>query len=497
MKRSVMSKSMARNLNMLCRGTGALLLFGLFLGLVGAADPLIAGKSPAEWTKILRDENVETRFDAMVALNKVGAEARPVLPALIAALRDEDLRVRVLAARTMGRIGPEAKSAAAPLTELLGSPESVVRSSATTALKQIGSSSIPPLVKSLAGSTPRIRRAAALALGTFGAEARSATVELVKALTDESFAVRRAAAQALAAIEPQEPSALTVLAERLTLDDDADVAHHMALALAKGGKPAVAVVLPLLRHTRAATRYHAVLVLREMKSAPVDAVKSVQVLLKDDDADVRAVALEAVGTLGETAIPILVGSLKDTSADIRRGAALGLARVGAPASEAVPALSAALADSEPTVRQAAAQALGEIGPAARAAVPELVQGLKDRTRGYRDPAILALVRIGKPAALPVAALLDEKDTETRLAALVALGFLGREAADEVVKPVTAALKDENREIRLQAVRALGRIGSGAKSAVPALKPLLSDDEPLIRRTTTDALRKIQGDDKEP
>jgi HEAT repeat protein len=116
-------------------------------------------------------------------------------------------------------------------------------------------------------------------------------------------------------------------------------------------------------------------------------VSELVALLSDKDKDVRigaATELEA-RTSGMTeaevkaAVPVLIRALKDQEAEVRRRAANALGKIGEEAKAAVPALIVALTDKEGhdagmgcyahyyTVGNAAAQALLQIDPEAATA----------------------------------------------------------------------------------------------------------------------------------
>ena len=65
--------------------------------------------------------------DAVVALGKIGPEAKDAVPALTELLNDKNENVRSAAAIALGGIGPAAKSAVPALTKLLKDGESVGR----------------------------------------------------------------------------------------------------------------------------------------------------------------------------------------------------------------------------------------------------------------------------------------------------------------------------------------------------------------------------------
>lgn len=104
----------------------------------------------------------------------------------------------------------------------------------------------------------------------------------------------------------------------------------------------------------------------------------------------RAGAVQLLGLMGGPAdAETIQGRLRDSSADVRRQAALALGRLGGPRS--VPGLLAALEDRIPAVREAAATALGRL-QAAESADSLLAHAREDRFEVARAAA-RALARI--------------------------------------------------------------------------------------------------------
>jgi HEAT repeat protein len=109
----------------------------------------------------------------------------------------------------------------------------------------------------------------------------------------------------------------------------------------------------------------------------------VNVVLQTNAADnSQTAAADALGRIGEPAVPALSDALRDPDPIMRLQSCRALAYMGAQAKDAVPALIQALNDSEGGVREAAADALGQIGQPAAPAVPPLMQML----RGPKAPA---------------------------------------------------------------------------------------------------------------
>ncbi len=96
-------------------------------------------------------------------------------------------------------------------------------------------------------------------------------------------------------------------------------------------------------------------------------------------------AADALGRIGQPAVPALSDSLADTDPFVRLQACRALAYMGAQAKDAVPALTHTLNDSETAVREAAAEALGQIGLPSTPAVPALMQMLRGKSTTATQP----------------------------------------------------------------------------------------------------------------
>ena len=187
-------------------------------------------------------------------------------------------------------------------------------------------------------------------------------------------------------------------------------------------------------------------------AAREQAAKALATALKDDNAEVRAQAMQSLAQMrSPLAFEPMVAALKDASPEVRHQAAFSLGEMHDP--RAVGPLSAALSDTDADVRQQAVFALGQLR--AKEAVPAIVGVLKDTDPDVREQAAFALGQIGDPAA---------------------------------VQPLMAALKDTNDSVREQAVFALGQVGDGA--AVPALVQALSDAKPDVRQQAAFALSQV-------
>lgn len=181
------------------------------------------------------------------------------------------------------------------------------------------------------------RATAAFVLGDMGSP--RAIPALVEALRDRDRDVRSAAARSLGRLGA------------------VDAVEPLAYALVRGEIPRAVSAQALLAIGR-------------------PALPAVTRLARADEAEVRALAVELIGLLGDAAdAERIVPRLRDGSAEVRAKAARALGRLGA--EDAAAALREALADRVPFVRAAAAHAIGAI--ADRDAVPALF------TTASRDP----------------------------------------------------------------------------------------------------------------
>jgi HEAT repeat protein len=189
----------------------------------------------------------------------------------------------------------------------------------------------------------------------------------------------------------------------------------------------------------------------------------------------------------------------------RSQAAQTLGRIGRPAVDAVPLLTALLSrpaePGETSTAAWAAKALSLFGPPAAPATPELVRLLNDtdRTLNERLSAVEALARIGGAHADVIPALMGLARDETaasdeaaqlRVAAVDGLALTGSAAAPAVPMLIRLTAEPTGR-LRKQAAVALGAIGPGAGIAAPALAELVLFEELLeVREAAASSLARI-------
>jgi HEAT repeat protein len=424
---------------------GAVLLDG------GKPAPVYQGKPISSWIEELGSTDYQIREQAAEAIGRIGPEASPFL---IRALRsrDEVLRTFTLSlgrwlpflhlklqpnpallregvAEQLGQMAPRDETALGALICSLGEKDRNVLSAVQRALRRLGLTSVPSLVKALSNRDPHIREGAVEVLIDLGAEAQAARPALILALKDRDDGVRCRAARALGLAGP-------------------------------GG---------------------------------AELIEALMSVLDDKVSKVRLAAAESLGRLGaaaRVALPVLRQRLSDTDVSVRVGAARSLWQIDQEAAQVVPVLIQALND--PIAGWQAVFVLGEIGPKAEQAAPALIQTLKRErvSRPLRSPpsSALALGQIGPAAAPALIETLQNEQAHVRTGAAIALGFMGRDAK-AAVPALAALLRDSDPEVRQASALSLAMIAPQTKDLLPILVELTHDDDIFISGAAMAALRK--------
>jgi HEAT repeat protein len=201
------------------------------------------------------------------------------------------------------------------------------------------------------------------------------------------------------------------------------------------------------------------------------ALKHIQTVLENKE--LRHYGLVLIGRMGpaaQEAVPALVkaiGQAPVTPDDVEfvREAQFALASIGPMSVTAVPALVKSLSSTDETVQASAAFALGKIGAGAIGAVPALRQSLRSESFIVRLASVRALLEIqpGQPAIASIAAPL-----------------------------LRQALSHPRPMVRAESARAIAELGELGKQAIPDVKKLLQDEDPMVREAAQATLQKLGG-----
>lgn len=405
-----------------------------------------------------------------------------------------------------------------------------------TALRKSGAQAVALVAKQLESSDPQIQLGAVQLLG--GLRLKEAVPVLVRSLKSPHYTTRVAAAKSLGSISSQD--AVPALCEAL---QDTFYAVRQEAVTALGA----------LRDSRAVEPLRAVLSKdhRDASGAPAQAVlfDGRNPYTKTPFPDIWLSACDALGRIGEPAIPVLRQVLASPHPELRTKAAFILlslkddhglrqilqliqrglieptrdlyARLGATQSPlVVPVLIDGLDSPDSTVRESAAAALGDAGD--RSVVPVLVQRYRagrvgvgaltaltklgdfsaetlfldtlDSSAGQAGAiAIAALEKVGTPACLPrLIPYCSDKDNRVAYPArrsVAAVLARAARAGDASALPFASqALGVPDRALRVSACQAIAKLGSPNDTS--HLAPLLQDKDLLLRRAAAQALEDL-------
>lgn len=198
----------------------------------------------------------------------------------------------------------------------------------------------------------------------------------------------------------------------------------------------------------------------------------------------RARAAQVLGDLElRQAVPELCRLLTDRHAEVRVVAVRALGRIGDPA--AAWRIIASLDQSDPVASLLATHTLVQLGPEAEVTLSAALDHPEARVRAV---CLEALGLLGATGALDRVARVLREDSvlDVRVAAATNLGRLGTRGA---VEPLTEALTPARpTALRSAAARALGDLG--APSAVEALVSMIDDEHYRVAHEAAHALRRL-------
>jgi HEAT repeat protein len=369
-------------------------------------------------------------------------------------LTDADPEARAKAAEALGKLRNKANAAVSRLNEVVRRDQS-----------------------------PRVRRAAAVALGQIGADAAEQAPfsgravfgvaldpclpglikALLGALEDNDEEVRQAAAAALARVGAGELSPFV-----RALEEDTKVAVFDANGAWTDRSNKEVTKEQVLRDMGEAGKP---LLFQVLQGEDRSAWKAASIVLTDRD-------LPLNGAETEMAVRIFEDVLgRDSAATIRAAGATALGRLGSNAANAAPALCRTLKDKSVLARRSATWALGRVAPKDRPVASALAEALKDTDAETRLESARALAEAGphlKPLVPALCHALKDDDPHVRAAAAAALGQTAPKGV-KVVKPLIETVADGNIEVQVAVIDVLAKFGPAAQDAVG---PLLDLQKPI-------------------
>ena len=435
----------------------------------------------------LNDTDVEVRKAAAGALGELG-EVRAITLLMQSALFDADADVRKSAAESLGKL--DSHGVVRLLGERLTDRDSAVRILVAQALGNLGDlTAIDPLLRAaLYDEDAGVRQAAALALGSLK---HSRALDLiVDELTNDDPRVRAAAAEALGHLGdlPHLVRWLqTMLFGSALYDFDVGVRRAAVGALSRlDHAEAMTMLLEALRSDSWSTRIAAAEALGFLGDHGA-LTPLLEMALFDEQQAARRAAVDALRAIAPTkALEGLQDALDNASASVRKAAIEALSYLGDP-SAAASMLEILLYDDFPDVRQAAADALRALDPAQ--ALARLLKFLGDDSPSVRQAASRALGHLGDPAAVDALgrALFFDTDAEVREAAARALGMLSH---DGVLAFLLEALRDIDPRVQKASAQVLGELAD-RRAIAPLIDVALFDDDQGVRQAAAEALGRLE------
>ena len=215
------------------------------------------------------DADHQARAEALAAVARLGADAAPAIPALVALLGDDNEAVGLNAAYALAHIG---EAGIAPLVEAMRGDDGenvddarcfidqgekseleMVARNAAHGLVATGLPALPSLLACACDGGPRVRKYAIFALGELDTDEPDVIDTLVAGCRDEDPAVRLNAVEALG-LKKGTPAAAEALGAAL-FDGDDEVRFNASLALARLGPAAAPATGALVEALRDGNRY--------------------------------------------------------------------------------------------------------------------------------------------------------------------------------------------------------------------------------------------------
>jgi bilin biosynthesis protein len=210
--------------------------------------------------------------------------------------------------------------------------------------------------------------------------------------------------------------------------------------------------------------------------------------LGDSRGLVRMEFAEALGKIGQPAIPFLVKALSHHNNEVvRRAAAKTLTLIADPVT-IPPLLEAFLHDPDQVVRNSAIGALANIGSASVSPLLEIL-ATAEADETIKGHAAWALAFVGATAPETIYQAYNSDVAEVRTAVVGAIAkFAEAQPEAKALKLLLQSLSDSSVNVRSEAAAALGNLAY--TPAIPQLVALLSRKEPENRKSAALALMKL-------
>ena len=322
--------------------------------LVGIGAPAVPSLQAA-----LDDFDDNVRWQAIVALGRIGKPSRVTIPDLRNAVTDVDPDVRAAAAEALGLLKSNDARSMSCIRQSRNERHGLVRASAEWSLWKLSNEkqSIGRLVGLLGDQDWMVCQRAERFLSQIGTRA---VPLLCKALESQSHPGRQHVAKTIGRIGPSAKAAIPALVSCLA-DSESRLSSAAAMALGQMGAVAVDPLIRFLNTHHAAGRTRALLALAAIgpDASPALAIIIHEIHSANKPRKIAAIkAAAAIGPQAKKATPVLVSRLDNRDEDVRGAICAAIGRIGGTATTVRDRLSwIAEHDDEDFVRRAAENSL--------------------------------------------------------------------------------------------------------------------------------------------
>jgi HEAT repeat protein len=279
------------------------------------------------------------------------------------------------------------------LEPLLKDDSAQVRQAMIQVLWRVGEPAVPHLITALKDKDQNVRMMAANGLRNMGNNAAKAVPTLIELVKEGDQQIRYQAVNTLANIADGADALVKLHGE---IKDGLLKANIMQnLGYSQHRQKAIPLIMDGLKDSNAQVKISAMQMLNNVGIQGKEALGALKELVKDSNQQVRVQAVYAMSNMGQPAWPVLEESLKGTKeAAMRQAIVQSMANTGFRSKTAVPELIGLLKDSSPQIRWQACMVLGNNGADAKEALPALRELLNDTNQAVRNHAQNAINRIG-------------------------------------------------------------------------------------------------------
>lgn len=436
--------------------------------------------------KQLEAGETQEKREAVRDLEVHAESAARAIKSLIKASDSRDEQVCLGAMRAIAAIGPQAHEAVPALIEQLSSNNEQRRYRAGVAIGKIAhAEQVDLLRKPLESERDRERHGACIAVGWLGDRGTDLLPLVAQRLGDESDEVVAAAEEAL---RQQGPRAVRAILEAAQHHEGSTWQQRCLSTLASignGASQGESFARQQLQSKAAQVRGDAIHTLCRIVPEATDLHEVVAAGLKDDAAEVRNAALEAVirsPKLGRPSLDAIIAQL-DGEQRTAELAAIAIGRLGNDALPALPVLIDRLSDDDQPMIRAS---ISRIGPVAIPPLVAAVQGDSPRLSLAQTSEIVGAM--GPQAFSALTKLCDSESPLDRAVVFRTLGRIGR-TSDALVL-LERGLEDEHPQVRAASANGLGALGNAARDQLDRLIKLSSDLDATVRMESLAALPKL-------